>query len=807
VSKTEKTTVDVFGAELSRGEFVKTAGALIVTVSAATTVGCATTALASSATAAGHATTLDPHLPTSWFEIHADNTILMRTGKVEFGQGSASVALPQIAAEELNVRFDQITKVVTGDTDRTPDGGPSAGYLLQTGTRKAAAYTYQALLLLASEQLGVPVAKLTAKEGVISGAGRSVTYGRLVQGRQLNLTIPVSGDLLGFFGLQVTGEPPLKPKSNYTVIGRSHPMPGTQEKVTGEAIWVGDMRLPGMLHARMIHPRTLGSTLISVGKLDKTKFPNARVAVRKNLVAVVAPNEWEAILASQTVAADTKWSDWKGLPTSKKFFQALRSADWSSTPVVIGKPPTNSSATGTIEGTPGGRKVGDVGSAMANSAKKLSTTYEFPYMKHAPIGPAIALADVRADGTVHVWVHNQNTQVLRGKIARMLRTSPDNVVIRILDGTGHYGRSNGGTEGVEGEAVILSQAVERPVRVQWMRQEDFRWSTQSGPELTDVHTGVDANGNIVALQADYHSTAMQDDRLLGAILAGLPVEPAPAPGNKSSASNLFANTEYPPATVWGYDKIPNVLESGHGTYQTGQRNSPLEVGLRDHSMRTPWQMQQNFSLESAINEAAAAAGVDPIEFRIRHTSDARLVAVLNTIREASGWQTRPSPSRTASASGSEPVTGQGMCILLREGTVWASVAKITVVPSTGSVKVDHYTVALEPGIVINPRQLKRITQGGSIMGISQALHESASFDESAVTSDDWKGYPILTMAEIPEIKVILLSRPDATTPSGAGEASNALAPPAIAAAFFDATGKPVRSLPLRPDKVKAILRT
>jgi nicotinate dehydrogenase subunit B len=626
-----------------------------------------------------------------------------------------------------------------------------------------------------------------------------------VQGRQLKLTIPVSGDLMGFMGLQVTGEPPLKPTSQYTVIGRSHPMPGTQEKVTGEAIWVGDMRLPGMLHARMIHPRTLGSTLISLGKIDKTKFPTARVVVRKNLVAVVAPNEWEAIVASQAVAADTKWSDWKGLPTSERFFDAFRSADWSSTPVVIGKPPTKAKASGTPEGTSGGRNVGDAPAAMANAVKKLSATYQFPYMKHAPIGPAIALADVRAGGTVHVWVHNQNAQVLRGKIARMLRISPDNIVIHILDGTGHYGRSNGGTEGVEGEAVIISQAVGRPVRVQWMRQEDFRWSTQSGPELTDIHLGLDANGNIVALQADYHSTAMQDDRLLGAVLAGLPVEPAPAPGIKPSTSNIFANTEYPPATVWGYDRIPNVQESGHGTYQTGQRKSPLGIGLRDHSMRTPFQMQQNFSLESAINEAAAAAGVDPIEFRIRHTTDPRLVTVLNTVREASGWQTRPSPSRSARASGSEPVTGQGMCILLREGTVWASAAKITVVPSTGKVKVDHYTVALEPGIIINPRQLKRITQGGSIMGISHALHESASFDESGVTSDDWKGYPILTMAEIPEIKVVLLSRRDATTPTGAGEASNALPPPAIAAAFFDATGKPARSLPLRPDKVKRIL--
>jgi nicotinate dehydrogenase subunit B len=780
-------TTNVFGARLSRGAFVKSAGALLVTAGAA--AGCGPATVVRTKTA-GTTMTLDPHLSTSWFEIHADNTILMRTGKVDFGQGAASVALPQIAAEELHVRFDQITRVLTGDTDQTPDGGPSAGYMLTSGnTRKAAAYTYQALLALASKRLGVSVAQLTAKEGIIFAAGRSITYGRLVEGEGLELTIPVSGDLMDIMGLQVTGEPPLKPRREYSVIGRDHPMPATQEKVTGNAIWVGDVLVPGMLHARMIHPKTLGSSLISIGRLNLTQFPNARIVVKKNLLAVLAPNEWEAILASQAVAAGTKWSDWKGLPTSGRFFQTFRSADWSSTPVVSRKPPTNSNAA----------------TAMTRAVRKLSATYRFPYMKHAPIGPAIALADVRADGTVHLWVHNQNPQVLRAKIARMVGTSPDNVVIRILEGPGHYGRSNGGTEGPEGEAVILSQAVGRPVRLQWMRQEDFRWSTQAGPELTDVQTGLDAHGNIVALRLDYHSTAMQDDRLLGALLADLPVEPAPAPGQQPSAGSLSANTEYPPATVWAYGKISNVLESGHGTHQTGQLKSPLNIGLRSHSMRTPWQNQQNFSLESAINEAAAAAGVDPILFRMRHTTEPRLIRVLEAVRVTSGWQTRRSPSPSAHASGSEPATGQGMCIMLREGTVWASVAKIAVVPNTGKVRVDNYTVVLEPGIIVNPHQLKRITQGGSIMGISQTLHESLAFDESAITSDDWSSYPILTMAEIPEIEVVALDRPDATIPTGAGEASNALVPAAITAAFFDATGKPARTLPLRPQTVKALL--
>jgi CO/xanthine dehydrogenase Mo-binding subunit len=780
--------VDVHGATLTRRQFVKTGGALIVVFSG---FSLASRSLWEKTAEAATAKTnsLDATLSSSWFEIHADGTILMRTGKVDFGQTTAHTAYKQIAAEELNVPFEAITAVVMGDTDRTPDGGFSAGFLEYGGAnvRKAAAYTYQALLDLAASKLQVDKSRLSVKDGVVSGGGKKASYGELVKGEQLKLTIPVTGDLTNMFGLTVTGNPPVKPVSQYTIIGKSYANTVTPSKVAAKEVWVTDVRLPNMLHGRVVHPKTLGSTLISAGELNKTRYPNAQVVVKGNLVGVVAPTEWEAIGASQQVAADTKWSEWKGLPGHTGLHAWLReSADWKTTPVSKSE-----------------KNRGDVAPALATAVKTLSASYELPYMKHAPIGPTIALADARSDGTVYIHTHNQNPQALRGQIAMMLGTSVDNVVVRIYAGPGHYGRSNGGNAGAEDEAVILSKAVGRPVRVQWMRPDDLLWSTQSPPGISNIRLGWDASGNITGYQVDHYMPAMQDDRLVGALIAGLPTPPPPEvrpePGSISSTVNAIQDP-------WIYDRVPNVAESGFGTFQLGQKASPLSIGLRDHSMRTPGQLQQNYPRELAFSEAAALAGVDAIEFRLRQTTDQRLIGALKSVREASDWQTRPSPNPKSGTTGSAPVSGQGVSVMLRSGTYWACVCHVSVVPATGKVTVDKYTIAVDPGIVVNPLQLKRTIEGGALMGLSHALYEEMTFDESGVTSRDWRSYPILTMADVPEIKVVILNHPEVGTYGGGSEAANALAVSAIAAAFFDATGKPARRLPLKPTYVQSLLK-
>lgn len=330
----EETMTNIYGARLTRRGFLRTGGTLAIGFGLIRS-GIASAQMASNA--GSH--TLDATLVEKWIEIHPDNTVSFRTGKSDFGQGTVYTAYRQIVAEELDIPFESVTTVYSADTDTTPDGGGTFD-LLGRGNpniRKVAAYARQALLQLASEKLGVPKEQLTVENGVVSGAGKSVTYGDLVKGQDLKLTIPVVGELTSIFGLNVTGNPPMKPVSSYKVVGESFKNPIVAKKATGKELWVTNIKLPGMLHARVIHPATLGSTLVSAGKVDKQKHPNAQVVVKGNLVAVVSPSEWEAVSAASDVAGQTKWSEWKELPTSSKLYDYLRSeGDWKSAPVAKG---------------------------------------------------------------------------------------------------------------------------------------------------------------------------------------------------------------------------------------------------------------------------------------------------------------------------------------------------------------------------------------------------------------------------------------------------------------------------------------
>jgi CO/xanthine dehydrogenase Mo-binding subunit len=486
------------------------------------------------------------------------------------------------------------------------------------------------------------------------------------------------------------------------------------------------------------------------------------------------------------VAGKTKWTDWKGLPGGAKLQEHLKNQmDWTSTPVMKGE-----------------SNKGNVEPVLASATKRLTATYQMPYMKHVPIGPTMAVGDVRADGTVYVHVHNQNPQQLRKQIALMLGMSVDHVIVRSYAGPGHYGRSNGGNSGAEDEAVILSQAVGKPVRVQWTRADDLQWSTQSSAAFADVRLAIDDKGKLAAYEIVHHMPAMQDDRLVGAVLAGLPTLPAPNPKGNDFVTSTVNAVQDP----WVYTQVANVDEKGKGTVEVGQMGSPSGVGLRDHSMRTPGQYQQNFPREVAINEAAVLAGADAIQFRIDHLSEKRAVGVLEAVRKASGWETRPSPSPNAKSAGATVVRGRGVSLMLRSSSYWACACSIAVTPETGVVRVEKCTIAVDPGVIINPQQLKRQIEGGAVMGVSHALLEELSFDESGVTQDDWISYPILTMADIPEIEVVLINNPSTGVYGAGSEAANALAVPAIVAALHDATGKQMRRIPLKAGYVRELMK-
>jgi CO/xanthine dehydrogenase Mo-binding subunit len=526
-----------------------------------------------------------------------------------------------------------------------------------------------------------------------------------------------------------------------------------------------------MLHARMVRPATLGSTLISVGTLDKTLFPTSQIVVKQNLVAVLSPNEWEAISASQAVAAETKWTEWSGLPGSDKLTQTLRSYKWS----------TPSESRGS---------AANVAAAFADSAKTISSTYEQPYVKHAPIGPFVAVADVRKDGAVTVWTHSANSQGLRAQIANTLSVPMDKVVVRWLEHAGQFGRTTFGGDGAEGDAAILSQLTGSPVRVQWTLQEDMAWSASSPGWVEDINCGLGANGQVTAVRSVFYSPQSNDARIVGAVLAGMP-RSQPKPG-------------YWIATEWPYDKIPHRLEEVYGMPNLGA-DSPT-VGLRGLIMRTPGQRQQNFALESMMNEAASTAGIDPIEFRLRHTTDQRLIDMIHATAKAAAWEPRPFPHPGARRNGATPVAGRGMNIMVRENSYWVGIAEIIVTPDTGAVQVTKFTIGVECGKIINPRQLERCMKSGVVMGVSEALKEEVTFDSGKITSTTWSRYKILTMAETPEIKTVQISRDDKDY-GGGSEGANAICLPAIAAAFFDATGVFPRRIPLTPAYVTTLLKS
>jgi nicotinate dehydrogenase subunit B len=756
---------------ITRRSFVKIGGALFVSIALPTKF---------LAAAAEGQTSLDPSAFASWLEIRSDNSILARTGRTETGTGM-SAYYAQVIAEELHVRPETIS-LILGDTDRTPDGGYSAGFLSgMENVRKVAAYTRQALLELAAKQLDVPVSSLSVAAGVVSGGGQKVSYGQLVQGQHLDLKIPVKGELAkvdpssfsglgGLDGFTVTGEPPLTPVDQFKVIGKSFAMPGIPDKVTGKAEWSCDVTLPGMLHARMVRPATLGSTLVSVGEIDKKQFPTAEVVRKANLVAVVSPNEWEAISAARAVAAATKWTDWEGLSGSDNLTKTIREYKWDKPSETKGK-------------------AADVTAALAGAHKTISATYEQPCVRHAPIGPFVATADVRSDGSVTVWTHSSQSQGLRAQIANTLGVPSEKVVVRWLDHSGQYGRTTLGGDGAEGDAVILSQLTGTPVRVQWTLQEDLAWSSVSPGWVEDIKGAMGANGKLTAIQTAAYSPHQTDARLLGAVLAGMPTLPLKTGGWV--------------ATEWPYDKIPNKLEEAYGMPNIAADSA--YGGLRGNIMRTPGQRQQNFALEGFINEAAAIAKADPIQYRIDHTSDQRLIDIINATAKAAGWETRPSPRPKARKSGSAALTGRGVGIMVRSNAYWVGIAEIEVVPSTGALKVKKFTIGADCGKVINPRQLDRCMKSGVVMGISEALKEEVTFDRAKVTSTNWSRYKILTMEEMPEIKVVQISREDKGF-GGGSEAANAICLPSIAAALFDATGVWPRRIPLTPAHVATILK-
>jgi CO/xanthine dehydrogenase Mo-binding subunit len=745
---------------ISRRGLLKAGGALVV-MSAAVPV-----ALRASIAEAA-ATGLPFPIPgltdlATWLTVDANGSVTWRTGHVELGQGNRT-ALAQMVAEELDVAFDTVT-LVMGDTNVTPDQGGTDGSttIARAGTqaRLIAAEARATLLSLASQRLGAPVGELTVSNGVVDFGSKKVSYGQLVKGQALTAVTPIviSG------GTTTVGATP-KPFTEYTIVGQSIPRVDIEDKVRQKTRFVQDVQVPHMLHARVVHPKGIGSTVVSVGQLPSGS--NAQVVRVNNLVAVVAEQEWDAIKGAASLPVT--WSDWNGLPTTEDWPAALRAI------------PSNIMTQAS---------QGDFDSAYASAANTVQATYQTPFENHGMIGPSCGIADVRSDGSVTVWSATQYPQGLQKSVAQMLNIAPGQVEVLWFDGSGCYGRLSANYDDAASEAVFLSQKLGRPVRVQWMREDEHIWEPHGPGTLHDMAAGFDQSGNVIAWKHEAFMAPNNDSTLLGPILAGVQMPAARTPVGSWTGPDLY--------------QFPNLLELAHQNPELGADTSPYPFGIRTTFLRSPGQYQITFAQEAFVDELSAKAGQDPLQFRLRHLTDARAVAVLQAAAQAGNWESRPSPRGDASTSNGT-VTGQGIALVLRDGTYAAAVIKLEVTPATGKVLLTEVTVAQDQGQIINPRAIEHQITSCVLQTASRTLHEEVKFDTSNVTTADWTSYPLLRMDETPAIlNTILVPNPQ-IPPSGVGEPAVNVIPSAISSAIFDATGVRLRTMPFTAEVVMAAM--
>jgi nicotinate dehydrogenase subunit B len=721
-------------ASVSRREFLKASGALVVTFSLAPSLVQAAMALQAPKTVA--ADQVD-----GFVAIDAKGRVSVYSGKVDLGTG-VYTALTQMAAEELCVPLEHV-HLVQGDTATTPDQGITWGSLtIQLGgmqIRRACATAREALIARASEKLGLPSDALYAKDGVVMrlGGGPSVPYSRLIGGQH--------------FEMKVNDKVTLKRPATFTIIGQSVPRMDIPGKVTGHFTYMHDVKVPGMLHARVVRPPAMKAELLSLDDSAAKKIPGYVATVRKGgFLAAVAGDEWAAIRCAE--ALRTKWSDWQGLPDRAKLWDHVR-----STRVVKDETFQN---------------VGNAAEAMKGGARMLSATYDFAIHTHGSLGPSCAIADY-SKGKLTVWTASQATHLLRRQLAKMLSLKADDVRCVYFEGSGCYGRN--GHEDAAADAALLAVELGRPVRVQWSRADEHGWDPKGPPTLLEHRAALDAGGNVVA----WDSAVYIPDRpkgfevtLVAAELAGLPADTA-FPGNIHQSLAI-------PYT------FPNVRATARWLAETPFKPSWI---------RTPGRMQNTYANESFMDELAHAAGADPVEFRLRNLKDARGAECIERCAKLAQWTPRKGRARDSG----EIARGRGFSYIKYElvRTYVAVVADVEVNRRTGQVRVTHFHCAHDCGLIINPDGLKNQIEGNIVQTVSRTLLEELKFDRSRVTSVDWESYPILRFPDVPEIAIDLIAR-QSEVPWGAGEPAAAVVPSAIANAIFDATGLRLRSVPFTP---------
>jgi nicotinate dehydrogenase subunit B len=753
---------------LSRRDFLKTSGALIVTFS-----------LAPESTLAQRLDGASSNQLDGWLAINADGTVTAYTGKCELGHGLYT-AQTQLVAEELSVPFDRV-KLIQCDTALTPDQGTTSGAqshptnFNQGALALAGATAREALFEMASKRFGVAADQLTVKDGVINvkaDTAKKVTYAELVDGKKFNLTL--------------NNRAKRKSPSDWTILGTPVPRIEIPAMSTGQFEYVHNVRLPGMLHGQVVRPPTYGSTLVSVDENSVKGFAGiVKVVVKKDFVGVVAEKPWQAMQAANKLKVT--WSPGSALPKQNEIHDYLRN-----------KKPVRDTYLVNSK---------DVDEKLGQTAKVIKATYHYPYQMHGSFGTSCAVADVQA-GKATIYSPTQAVYPLRSTAAMLLGMQQENVHIIFRMGSGCYGIN--GADTVSYDAALLSQAVGKPVRVQLTRKDEMAWENYGLAFVIDQRAGVDKDGTIIVWDHESWSPTLggrpggnTPGNVVTGLLAGFQPaafaarSPAPDPTNFGNGNNAV------PSYMTG---MVNGRSGGTGKIRservlTHDVQSPFFTG----PLRSPARLQNTFAHESFLDEVAAEVKADPVEYRVRHLSDPRLIDVVKASAKAANWE--PRSSRAAAARRTGVVSGRGISCVLYEGDngYCAIVAEVDVNQDTGRISVKRLVIANDVGPISNPDGLKNQLEGGALHGLSRTLNEEVTWDDQKITSIDWKTYrPLPVGADIPVIETVLINRPDARA-SGAGETAVTVVAAAIGNAVFDATGVRLRQVPFTPERVKAEL--
>ncbi|MDR7130403.1 CO/xanthine dehydrogenase Mo-binding subunit [Algoriphagus sp. 4150] len=686
----------------------------------------------------------DSKLIDSWIKLDAEGYLTVLSGKQELGQG-IKTALIQIAAEELDIHPDRC-HIINSDTGQTANEGFTAGSNSVEGSgssiRQAAAEARQYLLKLAGQKWNVSPSSLQVENGNIkSPSGEEISYWKLLEGK--------------FIEKKITGEVSPKNPKDYKYVGQPLKRDDIRKMVNGESYFVHDLQMPGMLHARVLHPPSYLSQLQSVDLTEVESMPGVLKVIRNgSFLAVVATREYQAIKAWEKLKS---LADWETVPIEILPGQLLASLKSTS-----GKPEE-------VEVSPG------IADTISNASINHQAEYFRPYHMHASMGPSCALA-IWEEEKLTVWTATQGVYPLRSTLSDLFAIDEDKIRCIGVPGSGCYGHN--GADDVSGEAALIAKEIPgKHVRLQWMREDEHKWEPYGTAMAFQLSAGIDSKGKLLAwdsiLWSDSHSTRP----------------------NGRAASFISARKLDPPFEFRKGGFSAGSYRNGIPEYSLQAKQLHLytfDGPLRTSSLRGLGAYANTFAMESFLDELIHKSGNDPIDFRIKNLEDPRAKAVLEELAEKTNWKSKSKGANTG--------LGVAYARYKNSTSYFAVLAEVEIDKENKDYKLKKLTGVIDSGLTINPDGLKNQTEGGMIQSASWTMMEEVNYDKNGITGTDWASYPIMRMMDVPELEVHIINRPE-TKPMGAGEAAMGPVAAAIANAVFDATGSRIRNLPIKPEKI------